>query len=364
MPQDIEINQSLSTLPDKVWDEVVSTLEAQGGIATMELPLTLQQVHANSFDLARRALDLQAKTASATNVVVQTIAPGADSAHVTGYHSAGSTNSLSRYNAHREGFVFSDGGQLQVEGLPEFDPSMRQFSQSLHEIAQHVLLALERKLELPQNWFQQTLVPSDNCSQWHIKRFVNTYQKQQEVQTCNGGYSTQSNDKVVVDEDDDILLPMHTDPSIISVVIHDRPGTNPGAMGLQYFAATTENSNNKRMWVEVPSHGHAIATILCGSVLSHITGRNWPCVKHRVVHSPGGGADRSRMAATLFLRPQPNALLQVPPSKYLEGVTLKKTIDFHTWNSRVSKNYMKNKGTTPAPTLGTNGGKHSEENNT
>jgi hypothetical protein len=53
---------------------------------------------------------------------VRRIQPDEDSAHVTGYHPASVTEGMSRYNAHRHGFVFSDGGMLQVEGVPSLKP--------------------------------------------------------------------------------------------------------------------------------------------------------------------------------------------------------------------------------------------------
>jgi isopenicillin N synthase-like dioxygenase len=319
MAQSVDCHYNFSTLSEDVWDGVIADLEKQGGLATVQLPLVLQELHATSFATARHALDLAKETPN----VVKAIAPEADSGHATGFHTAGGT---SRYNAHREGFVFSDGGHLTVEGMPHFESGMTQLFDSLHGISTQVLRALERKLELPDNWFQQILGPTDNSSQWHVKRFVKAKE-----------FPTETKEPTMTRnaDDENILLPMHTDPSIISIVIHDSPGSNRGAMGLEYYVP----GEKKRTWTEVPLHGHAVATILVGSVLSHITGGKWRSVKHRVVKSE----IQDRMAATLFVRPKGTSMLQVPPSPLLHEVSLKKKMTFGTWNSRVSKNYMKKK---------------------
>jgi hypothetical protein len=45
----------------------------------------------------------------------------------------------------------------------------------------------------------------------------------------------------------------------------------------------------------------------------------------------------------LFVRPAGTALLQIPPSPKLEGISLKRQITFDTWNARVARNYQKDK---------------------
>ena len=319
MTQRVDTQNAFSTLSEPFWDGVIDDLEVQGGMTTVQLPMALQELHATSFATARDALDLAKEAPN----VVEAIVPEADSGHATGFHTAGG---MSRYNAHREGFVFSDGGHLTVEGMPQFEPGMAQLFDSLHGISTQVLRALERKLELPADWFQTIMGPTDNSSQWHVKRYVEAKEFPTETEEPT---TTKAAD------DENILLPMHTDPSIISIVIHDSPGSNLGAMGLEYYIPGEE----KRPWTEVPLHGHAVATILVGSVLSHITGGTWPSIRHRVVKSE----TQDRMAATLFVRPKGSSILQVPPSPLLHEVSLKKKMSFDTWNSRVSRNYMKKK---------------------
>lgn len=107
-------------------------------------------------------------------------------------------------------------------------------------------------------------------------------------------------------------------------------------------------------------HGHDVAIIFVGSVLSHLArgrGGSFPAAKHRVVKRPGGGtrfADGGggggRMAATLFVRPRPDAIMRPIPSVHLGGVgdddtakTKKSPPTFRVWNARVARNYMKKK---------------------
>lgn len=295
-----------------MWDLVVEELECQGGMTLVKLPPNVAKVHAHAFQVARCCLENDA--CHHGNVSV-TIPPDADSAHVTGYHPP---QGMSHYNAFREGFVFSDGNLI---GDNNFKEAMQDMFASLHGIAQHVLSALERKWELPFNWFQKSLGPTHCHSQWHIKRYV--------LETR-------------ADDDDFILLPLHTDPSLISIVVHDREGTTHqkgvggGAMGLQYQL--------EGQWMDVPTSGHDVATIFVGSLLSYITGNTIKAAKHRVVNQKSGSSSSSsRMAATLFVRPRGTALLQVPPSLHFQNVTMKKIKDFQAWNNRVSRNYMKQK---------------------
>jgi len=68
-------------------------------------------------------------------------------------------------------------------------------------------------------------------------------------------------------------------------------------------------------------------------------------IKHRVVDDCKGDTNDDRMAATLFVRPQPDAYMKTLPSKYIEheGASEKLPPTFRVWNARVAKNYMKKK---------------------
>lgn len=345
----IDVSCSPASDPGCCWGEVVNALES-GGVATIQLPDPIEKRHAQAFAIARKAIE-KISTSTETHQLIS-IPDDADSAHVTGYHGAGTTNSLSRYNQYREGFVFSnENASLTVDGLPEFETKMKDIFESMHHvIASQVLTAFEKKYDLPPNWFESELGPTSTSSQWHIKRYVDV------VHNADG------NGNELMDDDDDdndekdeqptIVLPMHTDPSIISVVIHDAPGTNPSALGLQYQSNEYNESKKQRIWKDVPYHGHAVATIFVGSVLSYITDGLCQSVKHRVIRCPTKSDDctenHQRMAATLFVRPQLSAKVQVPPSPTFinEVQTRKKDSTFGDWYKRVSKNYSKNKKST------------------
>lgn len=317
------------------------------------------------------------------------IQPQADSGHVTGFHHAGG---MSRYNVRREGIVFSDDqcscNENREETNEGSDSDVRNsclsdlsgMFWSLHGIADRVLLAIETQLEISDNdgceeqavgWFQQQLGPTETASQWHMKRFV----MEEQESTDQSENVEKVADTLRTETGERITLPMHTDPSLISVVIHDSnvksiddndSGTKeaPGALGLQYFHP------KKHQWEEPEAHGHLIATVFVGSVLAHLTSGKYPAAKHRVVERREEESEEmplpKRMAATLFVRPQPSALLRVPlPSPWLlqqlkeeeaqkenesdSGSKKKKKsltkppITFDAWLKRVAKNYEKQK---------------------
>lgn len=304
---------------------VVADLRAQTGMTVVDLSSTTAALHQSCFATARRAFDILKSNASAA----RRIGPDEDSAHVTGYHPASVSEGMSRYNAHRRGFVFSDGNMLQVEGVPEFEADMTRLYASLHTIAQEVLTQMEVEWELPVGWFQENLGRTSDNSQWHVKQYVD------------------------VEEDEEAWLPMHTDPSLISILVHDAPGKQDHAMGLQYQTPCKEQDEDapgKKEWLDVPHHGHAVATVLVGSVLSYMTKGSINSCKHRVVTSSSSNSTLPRVAATLFLRPSGKARLVVPPSPLFQDIVLRKKLNFEQWSARVSKNYMKNKETSKPKT--------------
>lgn len=392
----------LDAVPIDIWDDAASNL-LEKGVATVRLSTTtlsstntttesapsLKTIHSRAFQSARNALDAvlhsNNNSSNGTDLPLPMIAPQADSAHVTGFHYAGG---MSRYNIRREGIVFSDDQCSCSEGNSELLSDLSKMYWSLHGIADRVLLAIEAQLELDEEksatsvesgnqgigWFQRHLGPTDTASQWHMKRFVIEEEKTNDASVEN----EQSASTLRTETGERITLPMHTDPSLISIVIHDEQHDEgsqesadlstyeaPGALGLQYFHP------KEKTWKEPEAHGHLVATVFVGSVLAHLTCGKYPAAKHRVVETtkPQGEENdaKKRMAATLFVRPQPSALLQVPlPSPWLlqqiekeqkeiendgESTTKKKSkrsvtkppITFDAWLKRVAKNYEKQK---------------------
>ena len=359
------------SIPKSAIDQATADLLQNGGVATLNLPLQLAQIHSSAFQTATRALNIAADIAKYdgnsyphsefSQVKLPIIEPNANSGSVTGYHSAGGDNALSRYNVHREGFVFSNGESFElplptssanIEGAYEnssFEQEMNDMFNSLcNVIAKDILRGIERYLKIDEGWFEDVYGPMNLSSQWHVKRYVEPRQ----VQECQGqniiGHDV--GEKDTKEEEGIEWLPVHTDPSLISIIIHDVPGTNPLAMGLEY---QSPGERSKRVWKEVESHGHAVATVFCGSVMSYITGGLFQSAKHRVMYRPvidtldrgPKGAvcnPRYRQAATLFLRPQGKSVLKVPPSEALgdRDVKIRKNCKFQDWLNRVSRNYQ------------------------
>ena len=269
---------------------------------------------------------------------------------------------------------------------------------SLHGIVDYVLFAIERKLELvseqkqqqqqrssTQNnqsngddkndnddvrnnnnnnidnitmgWFQQHLGPTETSSQWHIKRFVEVEENNREEESINNNDSKSSSSSFLTEEGEHITLPMHTDPSLISIVIHDDSSTidggGHGALGLQYYHP------RERKWIEPEAHGHSVATIFVGSVLAHLTSGRFPAAKHRVIDKQQQQQQhqqdekppkQQRMAATLFVRPQPSALLRVPlPSPWLIQQIQKEEDDRHADSENSSSNNKTNQSKKKKP---------------
>jgi isopenicillin N synthase-like dioxygenase len=331
--------------------------------------------------------------------------------HVYGYHPRGGHIST-RYNMYREGFVFSDQyvtyDVLQTQ-QPEilsttntttttntatvvttsFKDDCLQMFTLLHTIADMVLSNIGQHLQLPHrhpapcnnnnnkeeeeeangeenpnDYIQTHYGPTLHHSQWHLKRY--TYHPHME---CHPTPPPTTTIKEGIDPplpDPIVLLPSHTDPSIISIVILDQPHIQNGAMGLQYWRQkchnTSSSSSPKGEWVEVPYSGHDVAIVFVGSILQYITNGYFRAVKHRVVYRDESNTTNHneseqktprppphRMAATLFCRPHPSAVLSMVPSPLLlllpvptkdPNTKLPSSITFEEWMSKTSKNYQ------------------------
>lgn len=306
---------------DLKFDACAQSLESSG-YALLPICVDLKSSIAKTFSTARNGLDAVSSSAGECNVPL--IDSSSDSGSWTGYHRAALQNG--RYNRFREGFVFSNGEMFDIDTSSEngqthaFATHMNELFHTMHNvIANGVLGAIERRLQLPSRYFQNELGPTNKSSQWHLKRY--------NVDTESDSGSE--------------LLPMHTDPSLISVVILDKPGVQPGCMGLEIY-------QSDKSWKEVPQHGHGIAIIFVGSVLSHLIRDKsiFPAAKHRVVQWWDDADDSKRVAATLFFRPHGDAIMKPLTSRLLtSNDEPKKTYQtFIQWNAKVARNYMKKKG--------------------
>jgi isopenicillin N synthase-like dioxygenase len=338
------------------------------GLACLDLSPSQQEV---SIDLFR---EFAAALPALRSSVDLRIPDGSVDAHaVTGYHPSGELPWSFSSNASREGLIWSRRGDLQLrrseatadrgptgqdptepindgDDLSHFFLCAERMEHMLHEIAESVLERIESHLELSPGWFQSNVLlgnPMESLPissiesnrvyhhQWHLKNFVFDASPNSSALSPPQIY-----ERVVV-------LPVHTDPSLVSVVILDRPGKQQGAQGLQYW------DRQASRWREVETSGHGVAVVLIGSVLSRITSGHLHAPKHRVIGPVPHEPLDYRRAATLFLRPAPDALLQIPPSPVLmergsssANPPRKEKVDpitFDEWTSRVSKNYRRRK---------------------
>ena len=374
-------------IPNSSIDDLVKTLVQNGGVATLTLPQHIAETNKKAFEIATKALDVAAAiddtcTYDDNEIIdVPRIKANSNSAMVTGYHSAGGCDSLSRYNTYREGFIFSNGEMFDIQlksnnnngENTSFEKSMNElFENMCGIIATSTLKGIARYLELEdEDWFDRTYGPMNTSSQWHVKRFVEPNISEENTNDNSKDKDGNQNSPDDVEnrgKDNEIeWLPVHTDPSLLSVIIHDAPGYNQNAMGLQFQCPqmseqdqsneTKQNLQKKgKVWKEVDAHGHSVATIFCGSVLSYITGGLFPSAKHRVVYREKitTGDERSsrfRQAATLFLRPQGKSTLTVPPSDIFKEriVKIRKGLHFIDWLNRVSRNYQQNQNNRSKP---------------
>ena len=257
------------------------------GVACVRVDDAAAALHRACFEVAKDGMDSCEEMVRDGDPLV--LADSADSGHATGVHAAGWGSS---YNQTREGFVFSDGATF---GVPRDDPyaaarfeaHCRAMHDSALALARGVLAALERHLDVPTGWFEETFGPIANNSQWHVKRYrpERADVHARSIAGCTKASKSEQNDKTV-------LLPVHTDPSLVSIVLHDAPISSHGAAGLEFLSA-----RGRGVWVEVPKHGHDVATVFVGSVLDRITRGAFPAARHRVaVRDQSLGL--SRVAAT------------------------------------------------------------------
>ena len=317
-------------------DACAASLESCG-CAALPVPAAVADEHERGFAAAAAALQLACLANHPDAIPAE-----ADSASASGLHRAGV---LSQYNVCREGLIFSNGTILSL-GIDGFERAMRDFFRCALGVCTSVLAALERRLELADGWFDSSLGPIASSSQWHIKRYRPDTAPPQKI-TADGKH---------------VLLPVHSDPSLISIVVQDVQGTSPGARGLEYLDPRTSE------WHDVPAHGHAVATVFVGSILARITGGQYPACRHRVsapearprpisadLSRPRPVADLgqpqptsfgltrasplalcvvqvahaepqslgTRVVATFFFRPAPQAVLRAPPSSLLHGRVVK-----------------------------------------
>ena len=278
------------------------------GQACLTLDENLQKLHESLFKLSHGGLEASTKDSSFSS---------SSSSDFTGLHGYGG---LSAYNTSRAGCVFSNGELISLPSTPSFEHDMSLFRDEGVNIARQVYNSIEEHLCLPPNYFEATYGDLASSAQWHIKKYN------------LGGAG------IAGIRGAGILLPTHTDPSLISVVLHDTPPTN-SPNGLQFL---DHSAPEQHTWRDVSSFGHGRATVFIGSLMERITGGEFKACRHRVTSTGDEVSPEGRVAATFFFRPLGSRVLVVPPSPLLDGVTVKQ-ISFRNWVARTAKNYERAK---------------------
>ena len=298
--------------------DVAASLQASG-VASVELPASTSSAVAECFGVSKVALDHLGRAERALN-------ERSNSASDSGAHGVGA---LSQYNACREGFVFSNGAVFGVDGVPAFGDAMTRFARIAQGVAADVLSAIEARMELPPGWFAESLGPFEEHSQWHLKRY-----RPEQAPPC-----------AITSDGKSVLLAVHSDPSIISLIFHDAPGRQDGCMGLEYQAPPASSGGSggpaEREWEEVPAHGHAVVTVLAGSVIDRLTGGHLRAVRHRVAVRDPAALRGKRVVATFFIRPAPHAILRTPPSPLLAGTAPMRPLKYIDWQRKVQDKYQR-----------------------
>ena len=298
--------------------DVAASLQASG-VASVELPASTSSAVAECFGVSKVALDHLGRAERALN-------ERSNSASDSGAHGVGA---LSQYNACREGFVFSNGAVFGVDGVPAFGDAMTRFARIAQGVAADVLSAIEARMELPPGWFAESLGPFEEHSQWHLKRY-----RPEQAPPC-----------AITSDGKSVLLAVHSDPSIISLIFHDAPGRQDGCMGLEYQAPPASRGGSggpaEREWEEVPAHGHAVVTVLAGSVIDRLTGGHLRAVRHRVAVRDPAALRGKRVVATFFIRPAPHAILRTPPSPLLAGTPPMRPLKYIDWQRKVQDKYQR-----------------------
>ena len=278
----------------------------QHGVALMAIGVENRRSFQRAFRVGVAALDAIKSSAEGLDrhrCSVLNMGTG-DALDASGFHGFGA---LSKYNAHREGFIFSNKTiynpfDEKHELFGAFAESMQFVRDAAMRVAASVLDAVADDLGSSES-FERRYGPLGPSLQWHLKRYAG-----------EGG----------------TLLGVHTDPSLVSVVIIDREGIQEGAAGLEWYDPVG------KCWCEVAHSGHGVAIILAGSILEKVSSRAYKACRHRVVSTRAANA---RVAQTFFVRPSPDAPL-VPVADVDRGGRKKKSYQtFRQWKSRVSKRY-------------------------
>ena len=362
--------QSIDKLP--VLEEFRRT-----GCFQLRVPPQLEALNKAAFNASRRFFALSEEQKARHNSAAEecqkvnggsTTAPGS----LNGYHSKGG---LSRYNEHRSGFIFegetvldllaestvkqcvSESKDRDKQGQTLFVEPIAAWRVAMHSLAAELLARLAVQLLGPahRNYFQDDL-SFFGSGQLHFKR---THFSKSE-----GATQDPREDERIKH----ILLLPHTDPSLISLVVHDCESSDTsqevGAMGLEVYRPEASAYEPLRF------SGWNVVTVFLGDVLVKLFDVENPVLgtsyknelaaqapKHRVALSAqdmttaetngflSEASSAFRHAATIFVQPHLEAPMRNPMASI--NPLSKKNAKFLTyggWRAKVYARYYTRKG--------------------
>lgn len=261
---------------------------ARFGAFQVDLPADLARQNVAVFELARDFLS-QPEELKCRFLVDPFAKPGPN-----GYQSRGALGG--KYNRHRSGFVFHGKTLWELSG-GDFLPVMTRWREDIWRLAEVVFdeLVLELSGQPDVHFSLSPGVFSEGGahdmvthSQFHIKQ-MHAVDRQRS--------------KTIVDPI--IWLPLHQDPSFLSIVVH--ASANPAGQGLEFL------DESSATYTRIAQSGCGVATIIGGQLLHLLcggqNGLQLAKATHRVVTN-AKDMDRERLGATFFFQPAPDFLLK------------------------------------------------------
>jgi hypothetical protein len=262
-----------------------------------------------------------------------------------GYHPIGGLSN--KYNICRDGYIFQANCKIwpmlsnsKDDVSDSFSVIHEEWRPQVHNIALEIMsnLAIALKLDNPTTYFtSKGPLGIIEGSQFHVKKI-----------------NFNNENKLLNKSKDDerlITLNSHCDPSVISLVFH-----NKGSTGLQF------RDSNLKTFVDLKTCGYDYVTVIAGSVLELLSNGYIKAPAHRVVSTNEELISNNRIAATFFFQPNLDTLL-VPFNNNDQILKKKKecnsfpssssssslssssypSISYHSWKNRAYGNYYKGK---------------------
>mmetsp|Transcript_60405 Transcript_60405/g.168787 ORF Transcript_60405/g.168787 Transcript_60405/m.168787 type:complete len:437 (+) Transcript_60405:62-1372(+) len=293
---------------------------ARLGVFQVALPSPLPALSAKAFALSAQFLSQPEDRKRCFGVGVESWSGTWCAAEPNGYHARGELGR--RYNKYRSGFVFQGRTVFPLlsvcegcstEDGEEFVTIISKWRACVWKVASDILDRLWAEL-LACGHVTETACPLSprgsmdmiSNSQFHMKQMHSESQ-------FHMGQTRSDNDAEV--SDPFVRLPLHQDPSFVSLVLHE--SSEPLGQGLEVL------DDDSRSYVALPHSGVGVATIFVGQLFHVLLGRSaLPVAKarHRVATLPKDMGKR-RLAATFFFQPRPDAVLRplVTSARPIEG---------------------------------------------